>query len=314
MKKINAGGFAWGFVLLITLFSCGTAKKSGQAVPDKKEIAKTLFESVPEGGSFYLFCRPQAAESLLTEALPQLFDNSGTEKFLAKTDFAAAALYSGTGRTFFAAAKGSYPVSGIDFAFAFDPGWKRARDSAGNKYWKQKNGPMSIAVTKTAAFVGDGDFGALDGGINLKKTFVRVPDYILDALEFSGLTPVGDSFIMAGWTEDIGPLNNYLAGLNIPIKLPIKALVFSLFELGNGFSGCQFRMVTGNSRQAKAVTAMFALVRPIAEQVDVPKESGALFTVLFGSELTQNGDTVLFTSRPLDDRTVSLLIQNFMVY
>jgi hypothetical protein len=119
---------------------------------------------------------------------------------------------------------------------------------------------------------------------------------------------------MTGWTEDIAPLNNYLSGLSIPIKLPIQALVFSLFDRGGGLSSCQFRMVTGNSRQAKAVAAMFTLVRPIAAQVDIPKESGALVTTLFESELTQTGETVLFTSLPLDARTVSLLIQNFMVY
>jgi hypothetical protein len=283
---------------LALLASCATGPRK------RPPEGEGEFAALAPGALAYVSVDVKRARPILERVALGGFSGQQAAEILDKTDSAVAAVYPpGFPRSFLVAAQGAYPGFRAGLSFALSPSWKRVRSPEG-AYWRSSLQGLSVALDKRRAFVSDGD--------------PLIPPPGPEAPEPYGALRRGA--LLAGWSDYGGAsLNQFLASLEIPLRLPADRIVFAVYDFPAGgepgLYQALLRIETPSVSQAKGLAAIFSLARIFL--ADLPPEAAgplALAAALFANPPVQDGPALIARPGPLDAPGIALLFTMLSLY
>lgn len=306
--------------ILIALFfsSCASGPKTQVRDPSLGEFAY-----LAPGGLAYFYVDVNRARPILAHITMKDVDMRQTMRILRRVDFVSGAVYpQDAKRKILLHAwrqKGNIPGGA---GLVFSPQWKQTLSETGGKYWHSERAGLSVSIQNTQAFVSDGD-PFTDG------TPISLPEK-LDELRWDAL--------LLGWMENAGtPINNFLSTIGLPVHIPTERILFGIYEstgqepddddaglpeggsvddLPESLYEMRFRVETGNANQARALAALLAIVRGLAENPDINADQEFLETLrpLLVNPPSQEGPDLVIKTGALNAQGIALLFSRFAVY
>jgi hypothetical protein len=291
------------------LASCASAPKISFPVDDDDKELSLL----PEGARAYLWVDAVQGRPLLDVFSFEGMSVSDVPKqMLDRTDSVAAALFQDTPeRSFFLAARGSYPSAWTNFSLLFNRSWKKQKSSVEGSYWYSRNDNLALALGPKLVLVSDSDP-------------YEASQTVIAPAGFSGFRR---THVMAGWMNSPAePLSNFLVSLGIPLQIPAVDFFFGaakmpaeaeieLWEL-------IFRVRTPSSTHARGILSLFNIARlyvlrsPETDFSDEdfyisPQEAARL---LLANSPELEGDSLILRTASMNATRLALLFNMFLVY
>jgi hypothetical protein len=278
--------FAACAAFLFVLASCATQPAS--APPSAPEA---LLAELPAEPDISILCNIQKAGPFLGALTNAISADSLPKDLLERGGFAAAGLYAvmdekagGFYVIAHAAPAKSFPLGRVNFGLAMSPIWKRAR-TGNTKYWKQKNGNLSLYLYKKTAI--------------LSNVLAPEPFSAAAPLSAQSRLDTSDHFVLLFSTARLDSLMGSLPEL--PLRLPIRRLSWTLLEAGENGAGealytWKLDMETENSRQTRALKAMLTLAGRLMDETD--GFAGMFVKALREGALTAEGNVLTLEGPP----------------
>jgi hypothetical protein len=307
-----------GILITLIFSSCASGPKTQVWDPSLGEFAY-----LAPGGLAYFHVDVNRARPILAHVTMKDVDMPQTMRILRKVDFVSGAVYPRDAeRKMLLHAwrqKGNIP-GGVGLFFS--PQWKQTLSETGGKYWHSERAGLSVSIQNTQAFVSDGD--PFTGGVS-----ISLPEK-LDELRWDAL--------LLGWLENAGtPINNFLSTIGLPVHIPTERILFGIYDStgqepdgddagspeGGSADGrpeplyeMRFRVETGNANQARALAALLAIVRGLAENPDINADQEFLETLrpLLVNPPSQDGPDLVIKTSALNAQGIALLFSRFAVY
>jgi hypothetical protein len=286
------------FSLLASLFTIllvvSCASRSNVKTSSKDRNAE--FALLAPGGVVYLYIDVPGTRPVLDRISFEGIQGSQGAQILDRTTSAVAAFYpEGMPRRFLAAVQGRYPSFQAKLSFTLSPSWKKRRSETGASYWHAVKNGVSVSLGSSSALISDGDPFVQPPGVETPEGFE----------EFCRGT------VMAGWMEDAsGPLNNFLASMEIPLQIPAKQVFFSLYTSGQEYETV-IQIETPSVSQAKALVTLFSMARLFMANAEA---SLGVVAVLFANPPVQDGPYLRLHTGSLDAQGIALLFTMFSLY
>jgi hypothetical protein len=279
--------------------SCASGPRVKAWYADPGEGAAETTAPVAPGGLVYFYIDVPAARPLLEKLSLAGFTAGQNKEALDRTESAVAAIYpEGSERRFLAAARGKYPAFRAGFSFALSRDWKRVRSDTGT-YWRSAKNNLSLALSGDRAFISDGNPFIAGLGI-------EVPE---------GLAELRRGSLLAGWADDAGPLNQFIASMAIPIQIPAERLLFGVYAAEGGTKyEALLRLTTPTASQARGLVSIFSIARLVIAGMDLNEEGAALASIFFASPPVQEGSTLIIRTGAVDETGIALLLNMFSLY
>jgi hypothetical protein len=290
-------------LLLLLAASCATRPP---AFPPLEDILGD-FDLLPPGGAVYCFVDVPAARPILDGLSIEGMHGRDFAEVLDRSSQAAAAFYPpGTERRFMAAARGDYPVSRINAALSLSAGWKKGKSETGPSYWRSAEGGLSLYVNSSRALVSGADPLTKPPGTPRPAGFEEMV-----------FPPEGRRAALAGWVEDAaGPLNRFLASLQLPLQIPTEKLFFALYPAAQPETyEALIRLDTPSASLARGLVILFAITRFEVGNAAVLDPGGPLGVLapLFANMPVQEEASLSLRSGPLKAGQIALLFETFSV-
>jgi hypothetical protein len=273
--------------LTLLFFSCATSPKQPESFIEMGEFA-----FLPPGAAAYFWADVKESRSLLETLSFAGFSLKDAAQILDRTGTAAAAVFRGPPRFFFAG-RGKYPNIGAGISMSFSKAWTKVKSPAGGRYWHSQGYGLGLVLGSTLALASGGD--------------PLIPQKLLPGEIPAGFALFRASLSIAGWVpEPQEPLNNFLASLGIPLQIPAEEFFFGAAKgQDEGTWELMFRVKTRSVNHARALVSLFSLARlAIAGAENIP---GAV-KPLFASLPVQDGDVLTLSPAPMDSRQTAALL------
>jgi hypothetical protein len=268
-------------------------------------------------------------------------------RILDRTRYAAAAVFSpASGKRLQAAAWGDYPRFGAGLALASARDWKKHRSPAG-PFWYSAERDISLAFNRARAFValGPAEPGAAAAPGPAAGPYTRGPGVSVP-LSFAAFR---EGACLALWLENpVEPLNRFLEGLRLPIRIPAEEFLAALVPLsypeeapgspesalkaagpetigtampGPGGAGgrtlyeIRLQIRAPSETNARSLMTLFSAARLfIPRAAEAGPGAAELFSLLFSRPPEQEGPHIKLRSAPVDEEGIALLFTLFSLY
>jgi len=280
---------------------CGALLLSCQSVPQAPDFSLEQYLPLEPGGYVYLIAE-QDALPVLNQFMLNNIDNKQFQQMVDQTSLAAAAVYMTPQLQYRLIAWGSYPASRAKMAFGSSKEWKKQRSAvSGADYWHSAQSGYSVAITNKMALV----------AINAADPFSAAPGTVVP----EGFTAFREGSILACWLSSPGSaINQKLGEMGIPIELPAEQLFISLFPGDDRHYEARLQIQVENASQARALAAMFVLVRNfIPPQAGTNNPASLMSSILFANPPEQDGKNLNITTAPLSAQEIALLLKMFAI-
>jgi hypothetical protein len=307
-----------GILIALIFSSCASGPKIQVRDPSLGEFAY-----LAPGGLAYFHVDVNRARPILAQITMKDVDMPQTMRILRRVDFVSGAVYPPEAKRKILLhawrQKGNIPGSA---GLVLNPRWKQTLSETGGKYWHSERAGLSVSIQNTQAFVSDRD-PFTDG------TPISLPEK-LNELRWDAL--------LLGWLENAGTsINNFLSTIGLPVNIPTERILFGIYEstgqgpddddAGSPEAGSakdlpeplyemRLRVETGNANQAKALAALLAFVRVLAENpnINVDQEFLEVLRPLLVNPPSQDGPDLVIQTSPLNAQGIALLFSRFAVY
>jgi hypothetical protein len=286
------------------------------------------------GAMLYLVAEVPQARSLLDRISIEGLAKEDAAQILDKTRYAAAAIFPpNSGTRLQAVAWGNYPSFGAGLAFASAREWKKQQSSAG-PFWYSADRDISLAFNKVQAFAALGPVergpGFTSGTGPSAGPYTRGPGVAIPG----SFNAFKEGACLALWMENpAGPLDRFLEGLRLPIRIPAEEFLAALVLLsspeeiaGSGFQGgaarpggagplyeIRLRIRAPSETNARSLMALFSTAR-----IFIPGAGNSgrseLLSLLFARPPEQDGPYLNLRSAPVTEEDIALLFTLFSIY
>jgi hypothetical protein len=305
-----------GIVIALMVSSCASGPKT-----QAQDTSPGEFAYLTSGGLVYFHVDVNRARPILDHVAIKDIDMPQTMRVLRKVDFVSGAIYpQETGRKILFHAwrqKGNIPGRA---GLALSPRWKQTLSESGGQYWRSEREGLSVSIQRAQAFVSDGDPFSVGTAISLPEK--------LDELRWGAL--------LLGWLENAGtPIDKFLSTIGLPVHIPTERILFGIYEsagqepedegtgvpengmvVGQGLYEMRLRVETENANQARALAALLAFIRVLAENPDINVDQEFLEALrpLLTNPPSQDGSDLVIQTGALDAGGIALLFSRFAVY
>ncbi|MDR2111077.1 MAG: hypothetical protein LBP32_07195 [Spirochaetaceae bacterium] len=297
IKQFRAGPLFHAILAALVLVSCASSPRIRSFYQDREDE----FAALAPGARAYFYVDVPGARTLLDRL--SFWDLKGASQALDMTESAVAAVYTGGGRRFLAAARGSYPGLRTRLSFALSPAWKKVRSETGLRYWRSAGAGLSVSLDDGRALVSDGD------------PFVPGPG----ARGPANLGEFRRGAVLAGWFDETDPINRFIASLGIPIQIPADRLVFGVYPVGGADGGekkyeAALCLETPSESHAGALASLFSMVRLYLSAAEIPAAAGPIMAALFRDTPARDGSNLLIRTGVMEESEIALLLNMFSLY
>jgi hypothetical protein len=328
--------FFFSFTASVLLILLGLLSSCATKVPVRplsfEEQSGELIGMLPQGARLYLYMDAKRAQPILRDLVDALFPDagSGAKTFLEKTDACVLGLYNKAdgGRTFCAAARGSYPTGRAGMALGMSSAWEKDKKGimlpdGKAKLWRDNKSGGELALSRTEFLASDGPLALPAAG---QKPQIPGEFYAL------GGQPMAAA---AGWAPNAAspssPLNALLSWLGLPVRFPAQKLLFAVMRTDDGFEAdggdtnagalysltLKAEMADGKTgeQQAAALARLWETARRLAARMAPTDKSSAVsvFTrLLTATPCRQEGNYLVLETASMDGETLTLLLAGLL--
>jgi len=274
--------------------SCQTAPKTTDGF-----LEETQFVPLNSGASTYVFAEIMQMRSVIEQLpIPELNDRQ-VKQMLNRTSFMAVALFpQESGQGFQLTAWGNYPGN-ANTAFALNKGWKKQRSASKKTYWYSSANKTSIAMTSRQIFAAS---SLTDAPVD--------PFTVLPGMEFpEGFKSYSAGYPFLAWLENPGPMiTKIINETGLPIRFPVQKIFIVLTPHQDKYTA-NINFQFENASQARGVMAILNIASSYFA-ADTGDPMSALF---LANPPIQSGRNLNFTSAPIDEKELSLLLGSFFL-